>query len=305
LANFKKFVFEIPPPNTFLLFTKLRNALNNREDKIMLDIENKFDELFFNEDIIKQSEKLPNKIKKSLELGKITDEQWNEKQLNHLINDCLNIENNIIEINILNEKINKCSSINDDILFFPDDKGVNELLEKINNFGNIDTLNNTIFDSKIKFDQNFVKSWLNNRNFIAKLLFRKSRDGSTPKDFHSKCDNQGITITFIETTKGYIFGGYTEFNWDCSNEYKNDKNAFIFSFNYKEKYTPMTDKNTIACDDNSGPRFGDLEDIYLYKSLDKGESYEENTTFVSGRKLTNGEQYWDVKELEVFKITYI
>ena len=58
-----------------------------------------------------------------------------------------------------------------------------------------------IFDSIIKFDHNLVKSWLNNRNFKSELLFRKSRDGSTPKDFHNKCDNKGITIVFIETTK--------------------------------------------------------------------------------------------------------
>ena len=42
-----------------------------------------------------------------------------------------------------------------------------------------------IFDSIIKFDHNLVKSWLNNRNFKSELLFRKSRDGSTPKDFHN------------------------------------------------------------------------------------------------------------------------
>ena len=28
-------------------------------------------------------------------------------------------------------------------------------------------------------------------------------------------------------------------------------------------------------------------------------------TFLLGRKLTDGEEFWDVKELEVFKITYI
>ena len=150
-----------------------------------------------------------------------------------------------------------------------------------------------------------VKSWLNNRNFTAELLFRKSRDGSTPKDFHNKCDNQGITITFIETTKGYKFGGYTEFHWDCSNQYKMDNNAFIFSFNNKEKHTPKNSNYTITCDDNSGPRFGNNEEIYLYNTLDKGESKKENTTFQTNRKLTNGEQYWDVKELEVFKIKYI
>ena len=58
--------------------------------------------LFCNEDIIKDNEKLPNKIKLS-EKGKIINEKWNEdnNQINSLINDYINIENNIKEINII------------------------------------------------------------------------------------------------------------------------------------------------------------------------------------------------------------
>ena len=34
-------------------------------------------------------------------------------------------------------------------------------------------------------------------------------------------------------------------------------------------------------------------------------SYDDSDdTFLLGKKLTNGEQYWEVKELEVFKIIY-
>ena len=290
--------------NVQQIFTKLRNELNDREDKLLLDIEKKYEESFFKEDIIKQSEKLPNKIKIYLENGKLIDQQWNNKKLNLLINDCLNIENNIKEIKFIHENINKYNKLKTNIKFFPSNNGVNELLQIINKFGKI--LKNELFDSEIEFDQNLVKSWLNNKNFIAKLLYRKSRDGSTPDDFHKRCDNKGITITFIETTKGYKFGGYTEFNWDCSNQYKKDESAFIFSFNNEQKYTPKKSGCTIACDDNSGPRFGnDYEEIYLYKNLNKGESYDKDTIFVSDRKLTNGEQYWDVKELEVYKIEYI
>ena len=290
------------------IFTKLRNELNNREDKLLLDIDKKYEELFFKEDIIKQSEKLPNKIKINLENGKLIDEQWNNKKLNLLINDCLNIENNIKEIKYINENINKYN-ININIKFFISNKEVNELGQIINKFGNIKNINinEKIFDSKIEFDQNLVKSWLNNENFTTELLYRKSRDGSTPNDFHKRCDNKGITITFIETTKGYKFGGYTEFHWDCSNQYKKDKSAFIFSFNNEQKYKPKNSNDfTIACDDNSGPRFGNHStEIYLYKNLEKGESSDKNTIFIEDRKLTNGEQYWDIKELEVFKIEYI
>ena len=53
-------------------------------------------------------------------------------------------------------------------------------------------------------------------------------------------------------------------------------------------------------------------EIYFSNSLDKGQSYGESNssnssryTFFYDRKLTNGKEYWDVKELEVYKIIYI
>ena len=46
------------------IFTKLRNALNEKEDKLLSDIDNEYDNIYFKEEIIKESEKLPNKIKK-------------------------------------------------------------------------------------------------------------------------------------------------------------------------------------------------------------------------------------------------
>ena len=90
------------------IFTKIRNVLNDREDELLLKVDKQFDKLYCNEDIIKQSEKLPNKIKISLEKGRIIDKEWNDNnELSLLINDCINIENTIIDINLINESIQK------------------------------------------------------------------------------------------------------------------------------------------------------------------------------------------------------
>ena len=43
-----------------------------------------------------------------------------------------------------------------------------------------------------------------------KLLYRGSRDGWNPQEFHSRCDNQGTTLTIFHTNNGRVFGGYTE-----------------------------------------------------------------------------------------------
>ena len=52
------------------IFTKIRNSLNEREDKLQLEIDEKFNRDYFNENIMIESKKLPNKIKMSLEKGK-------------------------------------------------------------------------------------------------------------------------------------------------------------------------------------------------------------------------------------------
>ena len=90
------------------VFTKIRNALNDREDELLLKVEYYFENLFFNEEIIKEYEKLPNKINVSLEEAKKIENNWEDNKIIQIINECINIENNINDINIMNEKIKKC-----------------------------------------------------------------------------------------------------------------------------------------------------------------------------------------------------
>ena len=122
------------------IFTKMRNAINEREDKILLELDEKFDSIFIKEDFIKEIEKMPNKINSSLEKGKALQKDWKENNINSLINDCLNIENNIKEIGKINNGINKCYS-NENIKINIDfkEKEINNFLEKIKNFGEIIT----------------------------------------------------------------------------------------------------------------------------------------------------------------------
>ena len=73
--------------------------------------------------MIKESEKLPNKIKTSLNKCKNIDKEENYNKINALINECINIENNIKEINDINANIKKYNkSINLTILFNPNEK---------------------------------------------------------------------------------------------------------------------------------------------------------------------------------------
>ena len=93
------------------IFTNIRNIINNREDELLLEIDNKYNNKYIDENIYKEIEKLPNKIKISLEKGKLLDNEWdNDNKLYTLINNCINIENNIKDINLLNEKVKNCNN---------------------------------------------------------------------------------------------------------------------------------------------------------------------------------------------------
>ena len=126
------------------IFTKIRTVINEREDELFKEVDKQYEKLFLNEKIIKDSEKLPNKIKISLEKGKNIEKEWNdENKLNSLINDCINIENNINEINNINNSIKNINNFNNiEIIFLPSGENkIEEFLGKIKLFGEIFTSN--------------------------------------------------------------------------------------------------------------------------------------------------------------------
>ena len=60
-----------------------------------------------------------------------------------------------------------------------------------------------------------ISDWIiPNRNIIYNQIYKATRDGGTGKDFHVHCDNKGPTLTLIESTNGYIFGGYISISWE-------------------------------------------------------------------------------------------
>ena len=115
------------------IYTKIRTALNEMEDKVICDIDEKFKSKFLDENIIKESEKLPNKIKLSLEKGKSIINNWNHTKLISNINECIYIENNIKNIKSVYEDIKKSNlNYNLDIKINIEDDG-NKLKDYINN----------------------------------------------------------------------------------------------------------------------------------------------------------------------------
>ncbi len=142
-----------------IIFTRLRNAMNQREDEILLEIDQK-SQSFLQGDLLNKSEKIKNKIKVNLEKGKTTKNQWNdENNLKSLINDCISIENNLCEINEVNEKIKKVNSLKLDIKFEPQEDEILDFIQTIKNFGelNYQEIENNIYnDLEKRIKQGFT-----------------------------------------------------------------------------------------------------------------------------------------------------
>ena len=122
------------------IFTQIRNIINQREDELLLKVDNIFKNRYVDDDFINKNKNLSNKIKKSLEKGKLINNEWDNSniKLNSIINDSLNIENIINNINEINKTIEKYKSNDEEIIFIPDnEKDINNQLEIIKKFGEL------------------------------------------------------------------------------------------------------------------------------------------------------------------------
>ena len=198
------------------IFTKIRNALNEREDQILLEVDNHFNNLYFKEDLIKDSEKLPGKIKISLEKGKSIDKDWDDNQLNNFINDCIEIENNIKEINIINQNILKSkSNKNKEIKFKPEEEGISNVIEIVKNFGGI-YYNKFSFKKcplNISENKKYEISGENN-NILTKTGTKDNWTGVICEKELSKFKEHKWKIKILKTKYKYIMVGVASIDFD-------------------------------------------------------------------------------------------
>ena len=158
---------------------------------------------------------------------------------------------------------------------------------------------------------------LSGKNF--KLLYRATRDGFQASAFHAKCDHQPKTLTIIQTTNGYIFGGYTSTTWDGTSATKADPKAFLFSlvnFRSLPLLMPMKagEAHSIWCNASFGPVFGSGHSIKIandsntttrsYSNL--GKSYD-FTLFayetIEAQSFLAGSRNFKTWEIEVFQLS--
>jgi hypothetical protein len=161
------------------------------------------------------------------------------------------------------------------------------------------------------------------------LLWRGSRDGFAPGEFHRRCDGRANTQTLIVDTDGNVFGGFTPVEWESlvwngkighnDNCQKGDDSLRSFAFTLKNPHGVLPRKfalmaewkhYAIMCYSARGPVFGGCSyvddncntnrDSYTHFGTNwSGRAYANDTAFAD---FLTGADKFTVKEIEVFEI---
>ena len=156
-------------------------------------------------------------------------------------------------------------------------------------------------------DLNRIKEWISpGKDIKFKLLFKKSTDGNTTKDFHDHCDKKGKTLIIIETTEGRKFGGVTYDNWNTNNSWRTNHKDFVFSLDLNKKYNYSGSGRTTVGDITYGFAFGNsrtraVDICFNNESLNEGIS-NSSDSFKTNKELNNGNEKFRTKEIEVYQI---
>ena len=120
------------------IFTKIRSELNNREDQLLNEVDNIFENKFNIENInnILKDKKYSDKIKKYIEKGKIAEKEWNNNENKiFLINDCINIEKSIDKLNTINSNLEKYKLQDKKLNFYCPPEEVINIIQNLGRFG--------------------------------------------------------------------------------------------------------------------------------------------------------------------------
>lgn len=172
-----------------------------------------------------------------------------------------------------------------------------------------------IFNSpdQYHFIINILSNLFSNNNIALDQIYKASCNGDNINAFHQNCDNIKNTLIIIKTDDKKIFGGFTCAEWDKSNKYKFDDNAFLFSLDNYEIY-PILEKHkneAINCRRNFyAPIFG--KDLFIFDGFfsSKLNKTEENYFDYSKSQLINekyklsGKKNFTVTEMEVYRINF-
>ena len=224
---------------------------------------------------------------------KIIDKNYNDinKEINSIknnINELKNVINGIKERNNIIPK-NNTGILNGNLI--SEDTKENSIEYYINKYNAFNLIKEGIQKKK--------EATIKNRN----LIFKASRDGFKAEDFHKKCDWIRNTVTFVLTTAGNIFGGFTDVSWDSESDAKEGSNGFIFSLNNWEIYYNINLKFNIRCLKEYGPIFGNF-DLSISDNCNKNKSYISSYAydFHGKNNFLEENKFFYIKDYEIYQL---
>ena len=258
---------------------------------------------------LEKIESMENATKEELlERIKLLEEENKElkKEINILIKEN-NKKDDIIKSLSMNQKTNNLT------------KNYNDVKKEINNDeeGDLDEniINTDIINSQeeINFIEKRLKQiyYFQNKNIKYQLIYKGTKNGDKSLNFHTKVDGIKNTLTLVKTKKGIRFGGFTSEIWNQVGGYgKCDPFAFCFSLELKKIYNSQKNQLAIFCSDGYGPYFKGTNTIFgIYNNFFSEGGWCDYTTFAysfgkfeKNFEITNGEQKFEVDDVEVFKI---
>jgi len=164
--------------------------------------------------------------------------------------------------------------------------------------------------------QKKIEEWLGGTKKIGSILYQATQDGFRASDFHRKCNNKGSTLTVIESSLGYIFGGYVDKEWiSSSGFYVSSDNAFLFTLKNSFSIPPtkfdikIPGTNAIVCNSSYGPIFGNGgNDLLIFDQSNSNSNSSSNfpTSYIDttgkGNNLFAGSKTFTTKEIVVYQI---
>jgi len=151
-------------------------------------------------------------------------------------------------------------------------------------------------------------TWLNNQlpsdMKLGGLLFDTSKDGDDKGTFHDRCDNEGATVTIVETRLGVIFGGYTDVSWS-TNGWGADEDAFVFRLRPSpEKFIVSDASRAMYKHSSYGPYFGNKAFVIYNHCQDNTDSIVDGGSYygIENYALNMGHQDYRVKNYAVVQV---
>jgi len=223
------------------------NLIEEENKNLKSEVEKLKDEI--NEIKSKEEENLKNeveKLKDEINEIKSKEEENLKNEVEKLIDEINEIKSKKEENTFLEKEIGK---IRKEIKYLESGKKINSAIIKENEFDFIELA---------------LKNRINKPILSIEKIYQATIDGGDPAIFHSNCDKIRNTLTFIKSAGNRRFGGFTSLFWESTKQdkVKNDRNAFLFSFDKQKIYPIRNDSKTaIRCKKEWGPCFGGGKDI--------------------------------------------